>query len=190
MNGIPYDTHVRAAIGLYAGYLYRGKGEQPKIEAPPEGAPSFIPASIVRKRGERRVTDCSTFSGVGVVATLPVPGGAPWPKGAASDLAIGDAARPFSSIEVVANVGLGRAVDAPVADRWHLAQAWREKDAAGRPVIASGGHAFLWLGGENGTKVHASSSSGRVLAEDATWTAQRERYAVIRLVALEPRSLV
>lgn len=175
----PLGLQILARIGLFAGYLYRPKGRDPLIEALPPGC-LVVPSRVVRQRGEERVTDCSTFAGLGVVGALP----GRWDAGACSDLGVGDAARPYSPIECVVRVLVGKEVGAPVAERWHLVQVWRELDAAGKPVIASGGHAFLWYGGEVGQKTHASSSAGRVLAEDTTWTAQIGRYQGRRLAVL------
>ena len=169
---------ILARIGLFAGYLYRPTGKNPLIEPLPSGC-LVVPDRVVRKRGQERITDCSTFAGLGVVGGLP----GRWDAAACADLGVQDAARPWSPIECVTRVLVGKEVGLPVADRWHLVQAWR-KVVDGKPVIAEGGHAFLWFGGEVGTKTHASSSAGRVLAEDATWTAQRDRYQGLRFAVL------
>lgn len=175
----PHGALILARIGLFAGYLYRPKGRDPLIEPLPSGC-LIVPDRVVRQRGEQRITDCSTFAGLGVVGALP----GRWDAAACMDLAVGDAARPYSPIEAVVRCLVGREVGAPVAERWHLVQAWRVVDSAGVPDLAAGGHAFLWLGGEVGAKVHASSSAGRVLAEDATWADQRRRYQGLRLAVL------
>lgn len=175
----PLDLAILARIGQFVGYLYRPAGKNPLIEPLPSGC-LVVPSRVVRQRGESRFTDCSTFAGLGVVGALP----GRWDAAAAMDLAVGDAARPYSPIECVVRCLVGREVGAPVADRWHLVQAWRAVDSAGVPELAAGGHAFLWFGGEVGTKYHASSSAGRVLAEDATWADQRKRYQGLRLAVL------
>jgi hypothetical protein len=174
----PHGALIEARIGLHIGYLYRPKGRDPLIEPLPAGGLKAIP-DVVRQRGEARITDCSTFAGVGVVGALP----GQWDDDSYGDMQITDAARPYSPIEAAIRSGVGREVGAPVADRWHLVQVWRVVDDA-RPVIAEGGHAFLWFGGEVGTKVHASSGVGRVLAEDATWADQCKRYQGRRLAVL------
>lgn len=178
-SSAPLGAAILARIGLFAGYLYRPKGANPVIEPLPSGC-LVVPDRVVRQRGGSRITDCSTFAGLGVVGALP----GRWDAAACMDLAVGDAVRPYSPIEAVVRCLVGREVDAPVADRWHLVQGWRVVDAAGKPDLAGGGHAFLWFGGEVGEKVHASSSAGRVLAEDTTWTAQQGRYKGLRLAVL------
>ena len=174
----PHGALICARIGLHIGYLYRPKGRDPLVEPLPVGGLKTI-ARVVRQRGEERITDCSTFAGVGVVGALP----GKWDDDSYGDMQITDASRPYSPIEAAIRSGVGREVAAPVADRWHLVQVWRVV-VDGKPVIAENGHAFLWFGGEVGQKVHASSGVGRVLAEDTTWEAQGKRYQGRRLAVL------
>lgn len=55
-----------------------------------------------------------------------------------ADLMILDADRPWSPIDAVVSAGIGRAVQFPVAGRYHLMQRWKSTD----PL--SQGHTLIW----------------------------------------------
>jgi len=137
--------------------------------------------------------NCVRFTLATLRAAFP---SAPWTRDAERDLLIshGDAGRPFSPLDAVEALEVGRRVVAPMPGFWHLVQSWRRL-TDGRIPPADGrvnGHAWLWyaVDEEAGWILEATSGTSDWL-RPSRWADRCATYpAGVRLAELQPAASV
>lgn len=177
------------AFAHFLGWTYTGEGKPNRVPV----AGDLVPASLVRKDGEARAIDCSTFATSAV--EFMHAGLVAWDADAYEDCQVWDAKRPWSAPEAWRRHGLGGSIvfeplgpegmpafDVDPSQGWGVYQGWVSVD----PL--KGGHQWFYSGAM-GVRVH-SSSRGKVgpiwVRED--WADIRAYYkAGIRGVSLEHR---
>jgi len=103
-----------------------------------------------------------------------------------------DHSEPYSPVDAVVRLGLGRVVDSPRFGSWHVVQAWRQLTASGGvPAgVSPNGHTFLYYepaGAVLGSGVVVEANVRRPFLYPSTWGDQIAPYlAGVKIAALEP----
>jgi len=143
----PLRERIRIAATAYlTGWRY---GREVRVAYP---WPHGVRGPPVATTPDEQAIDCSTLTASLLMRVYPDAG---WTQADYADLQVFDAPRYSSPVGAVVRRGVGEAVAAPVAEAWHLVQAWRSIDPPS-------GHAFVAYDRGNG-KLDVLESSSRGL---------------------------
>lgn len=137
--------------------------------------------------GDRRtITNCSVGSAEVLVSVYGERVRGEWKA-----LMISDPSQPFSPVDAVERLGIGRRCDTPRSGCWHLVQGWRVLDGNGwvpSPGPDPNGHAFFYYeppAPTPGAGMLVNANTTRPWARRLTWGEARGPYrAGVELAAL------